>query len=96
MQISGHPGIYLVGLERCLGICMNIPLLPNGDFETRPDHIGAGTSDQSKGLSAILLGAWRGSWVGKGSQAPLAARVRGWPGCSTEEALSGSRSSSGP
>lgn len=95
MQIFGYFGIYLVGLERCLGICMNIFFFFNGDFEIRLDYIGVGIFDQLKGLSVILLGVWWGSWVGKGFQVFLVARVRGWLGCSIEEALLGSRSSSG-
>lgn len=42
-------------------------------------------SAQSNGLSAILLGAIKDSWVVKGSQVPLAGRVRVWPRCGTEE-----------
>lgn len=69
MEISdARPGIYLAGLESCLGTC-----------SPRQDHTGAWTSVQSNGLSAILLGARRGSWVVKGSQVTLAGSVRGWP-----------------
>lgn len=42
----------------------------------RQDHMGLGRLS-SHDLSAILLGAMRGSCVVKGSQTPLAGRVRG-------------------
>ena len=67
-------------LECCLGICtVNIPLPTKSDSETRvhrQDHMGLGRLS-SHDLSAILLGAMRASWVVKGSQTPVAGRVRG-------------------
>lgn len=72
--LSAHPGIYLVGLECCLGTSLvNTRFLPKGGH--RPDK------PTQNGPSATLLGAMSGSVVVKGSQMPSAGRVGGWPGC---------------